>query len=309
MAEAIEMDFKANGKFLISGEYAILDGAWGLAFPLQHGQVLQTFPSSDWHTLWVSREADGTPWFHAHIHPGTGLVVETDQPEAAKWLEKILRTIPDHRRKERMKGRRVEVTASFNRNWGLGSSSTLVALVAKWMEWSPYALSDASFGGSGYDIACAGMDSPLLYRRLPGQDPEVKPVAIPEALLAQIFFVYSGQKMNSRSGIQHYRKQPPASDWLQEISDLSLHLSTHPDLEHWMNLLRQHETLMAKQLDLPKIAEQFPDFTGVIKSMGAWGGDFFMALHPDSSYICNYFLQRGYPDVYSALDWVKRVHA
>lgn len=305
MAEAIEKGFTANGKFLISGEYAILDGAWGLAFPLIHGQVLHTFPSADQHTLWVSKEADGTPWFHAHIHPGTGLVVETDQPEAAVWLEKILRAIPDQRRKDRMKGHRVEVKASFDRAWGLGSSSTLIALIAKWMEWSPYALSEVSFGGSGYDIACAGVDGPLLYRRMPGQDPEVKPVAIPDSLLQQLYFVYSGQKMNSRSGIQHYRKHPPSAAWLEQVSQLSLSLSLHPEITPWMTLLEEHERLLSNQLDLPRIAERFPDFEGVLKSMGAWGGDFFLALHPEPSYIKDYFAQRGYSHVFSAGEWVK----
>jgi mevalonate kinase len=305
MAEAIGQKFEANGKFLISGEYAILDGAWGLAFPLMHGQVLHTFPATDQHTLWVSKEADGTPWFHAHIHPGTGLVVETDQPEVAGWLENILRAVPDQRRKERMKGQRVEVTASFDRSWGLGSSSTLIALVAKWMGWSPYALLEASFGGSGYDIACAGMDGPLLYRRIPGQEPEVIPVALPDPLLQHIYFVYSGQKMNSRSGIQHYRKHPPSTDWLNQVSQLSISLSKQPEVSHWLQLLKEHEILLSAQLDLPCIADHFPDFEGVLKSMGAWGGDFFLALHPNPNYTKAFFAERGYPHVYSAMDWVK----
>ncbi len=49
----------------------------------------------------------------------------------------------------------------------------------------------------------------------------------------------------------------------------------------------------------------FPDFEGVLKSMGAWGGDFFMALHPDPNYTKAFFAERGYPHVYSAMDWVK----
>ena len=41
----------------------------------------------------------------------------------------------------------------------------------------------------------------------------------------------------------------------------------------------------------------FPDFKGVIKSLGAWGGDFVMAISKENP--TAYFKEKGYPVVLS----------
>jgi hypothetical protein len=39
----------------------------------------------------------------------------------------------------------------------------------------------------------------------------------------------------------------------------------------------------------------FPDFEGVIKSLGAWGGDFVLAVSKENP--TDYFTEKGYPVV------------
>ncbi|MBQ0741502.1 mevalonate kinase, partial [Aquimarina celericrescens] len=51
----------------------------------------------------------------------------------------------------------------FPKNWGLGTSSTLITNVSKWASVDPYQLLEKTFGGSGYDIACAKSEFPLVY--------------------------------------------------------------------------------------------------------------------------------------------------
>ena len=50
---------------------------------------------------------------------------------------------------------------------------------------------------------------------------------------------------------------------------------------------------MSEVLETTTIKEQlFSDFNGVIKSLGAWGGDFIMVLSKDDPK--KYFIEKGY---------------
>ena len=53
---------------------------------------------------------------------------------------------------------------TFPRAWGLGTSSTLISLIAQWAKCDPFELLFEAFGGSGYDIACATANSPISYQ-------------------------------------------------------------------------------------------------------------------------------------------------
>ena len=58
----------------------------------------------------------------------------------------------------------IKTTLSFPRNWGLGTSSTLINSIAKWAEVDAFQLLWNSFKGSGYDIACAQNNTPIFYQ-------------------------------------------------------------------------------------------------------------------------------------------------
>ena len=50
------------------------------------------------------------------------------------------------------------------------------------------------------------------------------------------------------------------------------------NLKEFELLLLEHEKLISENLGLTRIQDQyFPDFPGVVKSLGAWGGDFVLA--------------------------------
>ena len=61
----------AHGKILLSGEYAILDGAKGFAIPLKKGQSLQIGKATSTDAYILSLDVEGNPWFEARFHPET----------------------------------------------------------------------------------------------------------------------------------------------------------------------------------------------------------------------------------------------
>ena len=57
--------------------------------------------------------------------------------------------------------------------------------------------------------------------------------------------------------------------------------------------MEYHEILLSEVLETITIKEQlFSDFEGVIKSLGAWGGDFIMVISLKNPK--NYFSEKGY---------------
>ena len=57
--------------------------------------------------------------------------------------------------------------------------------------------------------------------------------------------------------------------------------------------LQQHEIEMSAVLELQTVQEVlFEDFKGIVKSLGAWGGDFVLAISKENP--TSYFKEKGY---------------
>ena len=53
---------------------------------------------------------------------------------------------------------------------------------------------------------------------------------------------------------------------------------------------------MASVLDTPTVKQSlFPDFKGSLKSLGAWGGDFILAVAEDNPTV--FFKEKGYDTI------------
>nr|MBS0038336.1 hypothetical protein [Saprospiraceae bacterium] len=193
-------------------------------------------------------------------------------------------------------GFKVTTQLEFDRNWGLGSSSSLVYCIAQWADVEPYELYDRTFGGSGYDIACAKSDSPLLYTRKE-EEIKINYVDFDPEFKNQLYFVYLGQKKNSAEALTYFEKfkSKVSNGIIDEVSLFSRSIANAQSLEEFCNLLNESENLIEKELKLSRIQkEKFNDFEGTVKSLGAWGGDFVLAASalPDQ-YVTKYFNDLG----------------
>ena len=66
-----------------------------------------------------------------------------------------------------------------------------------------------------------------------------------------------------------------------------------PSAKEFALALQKHEIEMSNILELPTAKEAlFPDFDGVIKSLGAWGGDFVMSISKENP--TEYFKSKGF---------------
>jgi mevalonate kinase len=171
------------------------------------------------------------------------------------------------------------------------------------MEINAFELLKNSFGGSGYDIACAQNDSPIFYQIIDGK-PEVEIVNFNPAFSNNLYFVYLNQKQSSKSAIaSYYKKQNNLSVIFPEINKITIEIAEVTSLEKFKELLQKHENIMSEVLELPTVKENlFSDFDGSIKSLGAWGGDFILVVSNENP--TSYFENKGFKTIVSYKDMI-----
>ena len=291
--------FYGRGKLLLFGEYFILEGAQGIALPTKMGQSLSVDfgKKSKSPTLyWSSLDCQGGCWFQAKFDlKRLDYIDALSNVEEVRHLQKLLRQSRHQNEQFLCQKRdvRVETRLEFSRKWGLGSSSTLISLIARWAKVCPFELAFKTTSGSGYDIACAQSDGPIIYRR-----PRWKRVNFNPSFKNHLFVVPLGKKCSSAHSIEHYKHLSPfPTKIIEETSKLTNALLSATDLKKFQQILSFCESFVARHLRLSPVKPRlFPDFDGVIKSLGSWGGDCVLAVsHLPRQDIARYFNKRGYP--------------
>lgn len=293
--------FSANGKLLLTGEYFVLDGALALAVPTKLGQKMRIRYSDQQqeYFLWESYDADETKWFSGQYRFSDLSCLDEKVSPIATRLSEILQTArslhPDFlTQPDDFHITKISTHLDFPRNWGLGTSSTLIAMIAEWANINPYQLLAQTFGGSGYDLACATADQAILYQ-LP--KPEITPVDFNPNFADQLYFVYLNQKQNSREGIAQYRKLGnQVLTQIDEISQLTQAILSTKSRRDFEQLINKHEDIVSKTLNIPTVKSlYFSNFEGSVKSLGAWGGDFVLATSDwTDREVRGYFKEKGF---------------
>jgi mevalonate kinase len=292
--------FYSNGKLLITGEYLILDGAKGLALPTKMGQNLIVESTNTETIYWKSFDADESIWFEEILLFDEIKATNSITPESVKGtLIRILQVANGMNPYllTNSNGFAITTQLSFPRNWGLGTSSTLINNIAQWFQIDAFELLHQSFGGSGYDIACAQNNTPITFSIVNGS-PKVEQLAFDPEFTQNLYFVYLNQKRNSKSAIADYHanKTNQLSQHIKAINALTTDCIEAKNLESFTRVIDQHEILLSTILKTETVkAALFPDFDGAIKSLGAWGGDFVLVVSKENPK--TYFIGKGYETV------------
>ncbi|HEY4786890.1 MAG TPA: GYDIA family GHMP kinase [Bacteroidales bacterium] len=293
----------SNGKLMLTGEYAVLFGAKALATPLQVGQSLEITEEEGRPSLIFSTEVLGRPWFRAEFSTDFFEILDANESSSACYLQELLGAArllnPSFLRKKE----RIYATSKigFDITWGLGSSSSLISNISWWANVDPYELNRLVSAGSGYDIACARSNTALFYS-LSNSLPTIESVNYVPKYAEQTWFVYLGNKLATEANLsENMGKLNPKTSEIAEISNISSAFLNASSVSEISDLMQAHERIIAGILDKSTIQSQyFQDFRGTIKSLGAWGGDFCMAVSDDNeSYVKKYFEQKGLRTVLS----------
>ena len=261
----------------------MLDGAAAIALPCRYGQNMSVSKSSSQGRVVLCRSLDerGKEWFAGQFDMDKPSVLSTTDEAVAERFLSILIYLAKHNKEAFPSDTKWEFVhqINFSRYWGLGTGSTLIYNMAIWAEVNPYGLAEHVFGGSGYDIACAGASGPLRYK-INSPLPRYEEIDFNPIFKDNIYFVYLEQKQNSREGIKNYRalqnenKKPHA---IAEVEELNYNILGARSLSDFEESIREHESIISNIIGMPKVQDvHFADLDGVAKSLGAWGGDFAM---------------------------------
>ena len=295
--------YYSHGKFLLTGEYLVLKGALALALPLKLGQTLTVETVCTPSLQWNAYKPNG-PWFSVTMNPENLEIINSDDQPKAEKLSEILKAVKQLNPAAFKDGLCFETHLDFDPNWGLGSSSTLIANLARWANVNPYELLRLTFGGSGYDIACATAEEPIYYQvkaKVPepveGPTPMVEPIDFNPPFAEHLFFIYQGQKQSSSKEIKAFLAKANPVDLqkdIEAVSEISRAVPKCETLDEFAMLMQCHERIIARCIGQEPVQKHFPDFEGVLKSLGAWGGDFILAATEwDKSQVKEYFKGKG----------------
>jgi mevalonate kinase len=328
--------YYSHGKFLLTSEYLVLKGALALAMPLKLGQSLEVvqLETNNNQLRWEAWRPEGK-WFSVTMNRENLVNFSADDPEKAIRLSNILSTLKQLNPKA-FEGNDLKFTTrlDFNPNWGLGSSSTLIANLARWANVNPYELLKLTFGGSGYDIACATAEQPIYYQLVNSESalrqsqgsllnpnvkpkvvepvemptPKVQPIDFNPPFAEHLFFIYQGQKQSSSKEIKAFLAKANPVDLqkdIESVSEISRAVPKCQNLDEFSLLMQCHERIIARCIGQEPVQKRFPDFEGVLKSLGAWGGDFILAATEwTENQVREYFKGKGLEVVFGYKEMV-----
>lgn len=302
--------YQSNGKLLITGEYVVLNGAKALAIPTKFGQkmlVYKLYSSNKNIIIWKAFNYQFKLWFFCIIDLKKMSILRSSNIIFSNQLLNIFQNIiklNPYFLTQKQISYEINTFLEFPNTWGLGSSSTLISNLAHFTKVNPYKLLKTTFGGSGYDIACAKSNSPILFSNFNNKI-LIKKKIFNNKLLNNIYFVYLNGKVNSREAIFRYNKLKINYSLIKQISLISQNIIKTTSIKKFEILINEHENLLSNYLKIKKIKNlYFNDYKdGVIKSLGAWGGDFILITAKKNPR--TYFLKKGFHIIFSFKEIIK----
>lgn len=297
-AKKKQSSWYARGKLLLTAEYVVLHGAKALALPTKLGQHLKLKESSGSELIWKAYDHEGKMWFEGKFDLMGFDVLKTSDEQTARSLRKVLRSACRDNGDflSQWKKYIVETKLEFPRDWGLGSSSTLVYLISEWAEANPFLVLFDSFEGSGYDVACAGADGPILYQ-LSEDALHYESCDFDPPFSDQLYFVHLGEKADSREAVKKFLKgKKPSKATIENISGITEDMINERAFNNYEKQIEEHNKIIAEILPVdPPSQTHFPDYWGKVKPLGAWGGDFVMVTSDRSiKETRDYFNDKGF---------------
>ncbi|MCC6817176.1 MAG: GHMP kinase [Saprospiraceae bacterium] len=275
-----------------------MHGATVLALPTKLGQRMKMQELTGSEVIWTSYDHQGKKWFDAEIDLMQFDITSTSDERTGKFLKKIFKACINNNSEflSHWKKYKVEHYLEFPIDWGLGSSSTLIYNMASWADVNPYHLYFDLETGSGYDVACAGADGPILYS-LKKDSLSIDDVDFNPVFEDQLYFLPLGIKVDSRTAVKKIQNNIPDKNMIRRISELSEKVLELKSLKAFENWVEEHENTVSDFIKEKTIkSEKFSDFWGSVKSLGSWHGDMVLVTSDKSEKeTFDYFLSKGMP--------------
>ncbi len=272
--EQFTANYHANGKLLLTGEYLVMHGANALALPLKFGQSLTVTSTTENSLEWQVYSPKGL-WWSAKFDNHLNLLTSSDELLAQRLKSILHETLKLTDKNCRvLTNLKATFHLQFNPEWGFGSSSTLMALLGQWLNINPYELLSLTFKGSGYDVAAALSNQPIIYQTNGDFTPTIIPVDFNPPFRNNLIFFYLGHKKVSSNEVKKFSQVTPPVEVIEQMNVLTSEFCKCTNLNDFQGLILRHEELISNYINQPSINETIKIDGAYFKSLGGWGGDF-----------------------------------
>lgn len=292
---------------MLCGEYAVTIGVEALAVPVSVGQWMHVWefdsPGGSDRIIWEAKDSEGVSWLNESFSLPLGdedVAVSAENTNGMSGFggerETVFRMLHAASSSTWKSGKsyRIETQLEFDRNSGLGSSSTMVANFARFAQLDAQTLQRNLLGGSGYDVAVAEVGKGLVFWR-EDDEPQWGPWSLNPALAQDWKVVFLGSKQNSRSslgGVKARLEEIQNDDFmLHQLQQVAGAVKMAQQVTMLEAGLEMWQALLSMSLGLETPYQHFgiqPVKGGLCKWLGAWGGDMllvnetFAAAHADT---------------------------
>ena len=300
------MTYSSNGKILLTSEYLVMDGAKSIAFPSKLSQELNVKNINSKSFFWKAYDHNNNLWLEEKFKiKHNELLYDGKKNLVSERLKKLFNHLSKKIGHKIFYGKEFKSRLNFNRNWGLGSSSTLVNNLAKWARVDPYELLNSTFKGSGYDIACCDKTNPIIFTKKENLI-EIVDISFKVNFLDKIYLIYTNKKQSSESSIsKYYKNKNDRKKSIKTINQINDEILKCSNLNEFEYLIKKHEEVISK-FSGEKILKKttFKDYNfGTVKSIGAWGGDFILVTSQEEKNL-EYFKRKGFNTIFKIEDLV-----
>ena len=133
------------------------------------------------------------------------------------------------------------------------------------------------------------------------------PVYLFPKISSKLLFVYSGKKQDSSEAVKQFINQAVSDDDIEKMKRIIIAAAKATQLDVFEEAMEESEKLLSKVLKSKPVKEIFfPDYPYPIKSLGAWGGDFFMASFRKEVEARKYFEEKGYTTLFNYNELIKK---
>ena len=285
----------------------MMHGSKALALPLMKGQTLEKRESENRQSFAWDAYTWDEPWFSARFDPHSLRILETSNQDMAERLQQMIRAcielMPDFQ--QDLFRWDALTRLDFSPEYGFGSSSTLTVLLAEWADVNPLELHFMVSEGSGYDVACALAEGPILYR-LRDQSPHYQHISFHPPFRDHLYFAWLGKKQPTATHLEWISGTPgPSHETIRQFSQLTMSMVEATTLSEFRLVMEEHEEALSQILGMEMVSARFDGLPGSVKSLGAWGGDFVMiASETDEESLKGYLGTRDIQVVYKYNDLV-----
>ena len=271
---------------MLAGEYLALHGLETFAFPIKYGQKLTLWQSAKEGALlkWKSKNYEGKTWFTCEIETKNVLEKVTDNATVSGRICELIQLAKQLNPRFELNGTyMIETQLEFDQSFGLGSSSTLVSLIAQWARVDVMQLQHKVFGGSGYDAAVCSIQKPLVYWKNEMGTANWALWEMNDEMSSDWLLCFPRKKVNSRSSLDQVKEnlQKVVNDSvmmtqldtiLQQVKVADTTEALELSLEIWQAFISKCLGLSTAYTDLgiKKVNG------GLCKYLGAWGGDIIL---------------------------------